>query len=1255
MSLQRTQVMAWVLMSLVAAAAAAKKAPTRQYKQILPDKYVTEKQVTQQQKHSASHMVLTGISKNQDYQLPGSLDAEQIASAYLQDLIGQQPQQKSADIQWQQTGIYQGASVTTVRFKQVHQGYDVFGGEISVSINASGKVVFATHEVFAIQGLENHKQRISDPQAKQIVADYFKHPVAAAKTDMTEQLVIYPHANGAKWAYQMDYQFNKGRGYWQLLIDANDGSVIRAADQLHYVDAPGQVFDPDPLSSAGQEYGGGLEDNNDQTTPELNQQLKAVTLDVLNQNGRFFLTNQWAESMDIDAPFEGDFSQPSNNFNYHRGENSFEAVNVLYHISEYLDYVNNNLDLNVQPYHYSTGVRYDSHAYDGADNSSYNPGNGRLEFGEGCVDDAEDADVIIHELGHGIHDWVTLGGMSNLTDGLSEGFGDYVAQSYSRSRPGYQWGPNDAHYNYVFSWDGHNVCWDGRTTNYNRVYPSGLTGRIHDDGQIWSTCLMKVWDELGRDKTDSMVIEGLSMTNSSTNQAEAAQAVLQAAAELRYTSDLGFIADTFNSCGYDVEAINEFAVSIDVSSDPQVLGSLVTFNANIAGGTAPYDYQWDINGDGITDSTAATVTVTYAQVQQFDVSVAVAGSAGGSGNASLPVNLAGAVVEFNAAGINPPNLTQVCGNNDAVVDPGERWQATVSVENIGDRSASDVYLALAKNRNAISALNQDNYGNSVALCDRSFVDISGSGSLLNWQAAGTQYPAADEGSVLIQLSQAIDHYGESVSQLRASTNGYFSTSANASGGDWDNDCPLPATPDQDNIGGRIAVMHDDLQDAVFYHQFFLSCPRPSDTGGNLSCEVFQWSDVDLLDTPSVESFDIQAILYPTTSQWVFQYAGTGFDGSFSTTGMQNAAASDGLTFACNSAGSLNDVEAICLFNKDHQVIADNNSWLVVETPVIAVGNLSVGASQSVDVAFAVAEDAACGSTYGINHEASVFNQGFNAGYTNIITGELGNNGSCQVVTSCGVGATANLSVSNNISPQNGLWWNPARSGNGVDLHVSDQASLLYVMYTGNPDRSPAWYIANDADSHHNQYHNQVLAVNFVGGYAANNQQINVVGSSNTTFISPTEAIQVRRINGQLSAEKLLVDQFAASPTPNMHTGHYFSPAENGWGQSVITLGGTRVVISYIYDVLGNPFWTISSGANDASEKTVVTADTFCPHCPSMPIEVDTIGTLRMQFNGQTDGVIDAYNISYPSGASTPAAYWETTNLPIINLVPNDNQ
>jgi hypothetical protein len=171
-------------------------------------------------------------------------------------------------------------------------------------------------------------------------------------------------------------------------------------------------------------------------------------------------------------------------------------------------------------------------------------------------------------------------------------------------------------------------------------------------------------------------------------------------------------------------------------------------------------------------------------------------------------------------------------------------------------------------------------------------------------------------------------------------------------------------------------------------------------------------------------------------------------------------------------------------------------------------------------------------------------------------------------------------------------------------------------------------------------------VSYPGGYAANNQIIDTVGWSNTTFIDNKTAIQVRNINGQLSAEKIQLDQFAAELTPNNHTGHYYNPSQNGWGQSVVTLGDTRVVISYIYDQQGNPFWTIASGANDATEKSVLTADSFCPHCPSVPMDVYTVGTMRMTFEGQSTGTINEYNVSYP-----PNVTWNKANLPIVNLVP----
>jgi len=53
------------------------------------------------------------------------------------------------------------------------------------------------------------------------------------------------------------------------------------------------------------------------------------------------------------------------------------------------------------------------------DNSYYDQLQERLGFGEGGVDDAEDADVVIHELAHFIHQSLTSDNMS-----INEGFAE---------------------------------------------------------------------------------------------------------------------------------------------------------------------------------------------------------------------------------------------------------------------------------------------------------------------------------------------------------------------------------------------------------------------------------------------------------------------------------------------------------------------------------------------------------------------------------------------------------------------------------------------------------------------------------------------------------------------------------------------------------------------------------------------------------------------------------------------------------------
>jgi hypothetical protein len=194
-----------------------------------------------------------------------------------------------------------------------------------------------------------------------------------------------------------------------------------------------------------------------------------------------------------------------------------------------------------------------------ADNSHYLGGTQRLAFGDGGVDDAEDADVIVHELGHGLHDWITGGGLSQ-TEGLSEGVGDYFASSYGRALN--NWTPAEAPYFWMFHWDGHNPFWPGRITDYHTDvdYPNLGSPSPHIPGQYWASCNLLAHDAIGRAKMDKAMLLGLGLTNSSTNQADAAQAVLTAMdADASYNqADLVAVHTVYtrgranNGCNYPV-------------------------------------------------------------------------------------------------------------------------------------------------------------------------------------------------------------------------------------------------------------------------------------------------------------------------------------------------------------------------------------------------------------------------------------------------------------------------------------------------------------------------------------------------------------------------------------------------------------------------------------------------------------------------------------------------------------------------------
>ncbi|HET9267892.1 MAG TPA: M36 family metallopeptidase [Vicinamibacterales bacterium] len=144
----------------------------------------------------------------------------------------------------------------------------------------------------------------------------------------------------------------------------------------------------------------------------------------------------------------------------------------------------------------------------GADNSFFTDKKDELRFGKGGVDDAEDAEVILHEYGHAIQDAQQrpLGfGFSIEARSIGEGFADYWAATVSSLIAPT---PDPA---CVADWD--SVSYTSTTphclrrVDTNLHYPGDLNGRVHHDGMIWSRALWDIRAAIGSTQADTVILD----------------------------------------------------------------------------------------------------------------------------------------------------------------------------------------------------------------------------------------------------------------------------------------------------------------------------------------------------------------------------------------------------------------------------------------------------------------------------------------------------------------------------------------------------------------------------------------------------------------------------------------------------------------------------------------------------------------------------------------------------------------------------
>ena len=273
------------------------------------------------------------------------------------------------------------------RYKQFYRDIPVFASQVLVNVASDGKVSSV---------ISDYKHNIDVPVQASISASTATDlamngaGVESLRGTPESKLVVYSSDGGSFLCWRILLPAQIPLGDWQVFVDAQTGSIVDIRNIMVFVDGSGYVFNPNPVVS---ERRLDLPDSNDQNYEALTNARFDVTLQDLNppQGGYYYLSGPYVNTSPTSSrAHEAD----PDSFYYNRQNDWFEEVMVYYHLSSCHSFYESLGFDNITNFSINVDVNGTTQ-----DNSWYSPGNREITYGSGGVDDAEDADVIVHEYG----------------------------------------------------------------------------------------------------------------------------------------------------------------------------------------------------------------------------------------------------------------------------------------------------------------------------------------------------------------------------------------------------------------------------------------------------------------------------------------------------------------------------------------------------------------------------------------------------------------------------------------------------------------------------------------------------------------------------------------------------------------------------------------------------------------------------------------------------------------------------------------
>ena len=243
------------------------------------------------------------------------------------------------------------------------------------------------------------------------------------------------------------------------------------------------VFKVNPVQSSGDEN---LTDQKDSATAVPTGEYARVPLKNLDGSG--YLRGAWVT---VQYATGTPAYSPDSTYFYNRHDDQFEQVMAYFWVNQAQEYLQSLGFDNIV--HQSFDVKIDQY---GGDNSYQTDKPYRVRLGKGGVDDAEDAEVIVHEYGHAVHASQVPGfGQSEEAGSIGEAWGDYFAVTVGLAAADeYHW-PVAADPSCPMDWD--STSYTPGPVHCIRSFHTGMTvadetGEVHHDGQIWSQALWEI-------------------------------------------------------------------------------------------------------------------------------------------------------------------------------------------------------------------------------------------------------------------------------------------------------------------------------------------------------------------------------------------------------------------------------------------------------------------------------------------------------------------------------------------------------------------------------------------------------------------------------------------------------------------------------------------------------------------------------------------------------------------------------------------